>query len=256
MQRRNYSPRPAATSRSPAARRPAPAYELAAAIRPDWSGVHVWFGDDRAVPPDDERSNYRLAKETLLDRLRVPPDVHRIRGELGAEQAADLYDAELAGVTLDLALNGIGPDGHTASLFPHAPGLDETVRRAIAAEAEREPYVPRVTMTAPVFAATKLLVYLVLGEEQGGRCPARVRRRAEPRDPGEPDPRPQDDRDPRQRRRFAAPSGIAARTRAVRNERPEPVAHSRDEAVRRAVRAPDRAVRPNEVGALVAPSFG
>ena len=145
---------------------PGPAYELAAAIRPDWSGVHVWFGDDRAVPPDDERSNYRLAKETLLDRLRVPPDVHRIRGELGAEQAADLYDAELASVTLDLALNGIGPDGHTASLFPHAPGLDETVRRAIAAEAEREPYVPRVTMTAPVFAATKLLVYLVLGEDK------------------------------------------------------------------------------------------
>ncbi len=97
--------------------------------------MHVWFGDDRAVPPDDELSNYRLAKETLLDRLSVQPEVHRIRGELGAAKAADLYDEELKGVTLDLALNGIGPDGHTASLFPHAPGLDETERRAIAAEA-------------------------------------------------------------------------------------------------------------------------
>jgi 6-phosphogluconolactonase len=145
---------------------PGPAYELAASIRPDWSGGHIWFGDDRAVPPDDERSNYRLAKETLLDRLSVPPEVHRIRGELGAEQAADQYDAELAGVILDLALNGIGPDGHTASLFPHAPGLDETVRRAIAADAEREPYVPRVTITPPVFAAAKLLVYLVVGEDK------------------------------------------------------------------------------------------
>jgi 6-phosphogluconolactonase/glucosamine-6-phosphate isomerase/deaminase len=103
----------------------ASAYELAAEIRPDWSGIHVWFGDDRAVPPDDELSNYRLAKETLLDRLSVQPEVHRIHGELGAKQAADLYDAELEGITLDLALNGIGPDGHTASLYPSAPALDE-----------------------------------------------------------------------------------------------------------------------------------
>ena len=145
---------------------PGPAHELAAALRPDWSGVHVWFGDDRAVPPDDELSNYRLAKETLLDRLTVQPEVHRIRGELGAAEAADLYDEELNGVTLDLALNGLGPDGHTASLFPHAPGLDEMERCAIAAEAELKPFVPRVTMTPPVFGAASLLVYLVLGEDK------------------------------------------------------------------------------------------
>jgi 6-phosphogluconolactonase len=139
------------------------AYEAAAAVLPEWPDAHAWFGDERAVPPDDERSNHRLAQETLFDRLRVPPTVHRIQGELGAPEAAALYDRELDGVTLDLALNGIGPDGHTASLFPHAPALEERERRAVAAEPGLEPFVERVTLTPPVFAATRLLVYLVTG---------------------------------------------------------------------------------------------
>ena len=85
------------------------AYELAAELQPEWRrDVHLWFGDDRAVPPADERSNYRLVQQTLLDRLVAPPTVHRIHGELGAPDAAELYDRELDGVTLDLALNGIG----------------------------------------------------------------------------------------------------------------------------------------------------
>jgi 6-phosphogluconolactonase len=146
---------------------PGLAFELAAQLRPDWSGAYIWFGDDRAVPPDDELSNYRLAKEALLDRVTVQPEVHRVLGELGAEKAADLYDAELVGVTLDLALNGIGPDGHTASLYPDAPALGEKERRAVAAEAEFEPFVPRVTMTPPMFAAAGVLVYLVTGEGKG-----------------------------------------------------------------------------------------
>jgi 6-phosphogluconolactonase len=145
---------------------PARAYELAALLQPDWSRVHVWFGDERAVPPDDERSNYRLARTTLLDALARPPETHRIRGELPAEEAATLYDEELAGVTLDLAVGGIGPDGHTASLFPRAPALEERERLAVAAEAGLEPFVPRVTMTPPVFAAARLLLYLVTGEEK------------------------------------------------------------------------------------------
>jgi 6-phosphogluconolactonase len=162
---------------------PGRAFEIAAQLRPDWSGAHIWFGDDRAVPPDDEVSNYRLAKETLLDRLTVPPEVHRIRGELGAEKAADLYDTELEGITLDLALNGIGPDGHTASIYPNAPALDETKRRAVAAEAKWEPFVPRVTMTPPMFAAAGLLVYLVRGEDK-----AEVVRRAFVDDPSPASP--------------------------------------------------------------------
>jgi 6-phosphogluconolactonase len=140
------------------------AYEHAARVRLDWTGMHVWFGDERAVPPTDERSNYRLARTTLLDALSRLPESHRIHGELGAEEAARLYDEELGGVTLDLALNGIGPDGHTASLFPNAPALEEREQRAVAAKAGLEPFVDRVTMTPPVFAQARVLVYLVTGE--------------------------------------------------------------------------------------------
>jgi 6-phosphogluconolactonase len=144
-----------------------PAYELAASLVPDWSGVDVWWGDERAVPPDDLLSNYRVARETLLDRLEPPPRaVHRIQGELGAEGAAARYDRELEGVTLDLALNGIGADGHTASLFPGSPALEDRERRAVAAEPSLEPFVPRVTLTLPVFGAAELLVYLVTGESK------------------------------------------------------------------------------------------
>ena len=140
------------------------AYEAAARLQPRWRDVDVWFGDERAVPPDDERSNYRLVRERLLDGLAVPPHVHRIRGELDAAEAAARYDEELTGVTFDLALNGIGGDGHTASLFPHTPSLEERQRCAVAAEPGLEPFVPRVTLTPRAFAAAGLLVYLVMGE--------------------------------------------------------------------------------------------
>ena len=143
------------------------AYEAAAALEPDWSGAEVWFGDDRAVPPGDDRSNYRLVRETLLDQLgKAPAAVQRIEGELGADGAAAHYDLLVEGVEFELALNGIGPDGHTASLFPRSPGLRERERRAIAAEAGLEPFIPRVTLTPPVFAASELLVYLVAGERK------------------------------------------------------------------------------------------
>jgi 6-phosphogluconolactonase len=90
-----------------------------------------------------------------------PTEVHRIRGELGGEAAAAEYDAALEGVRLGLALQGIGPDGHTASLFPRAPALDERERRAVAAPHEE---VERVTMTLPMLAGAAQVVYLVLGE--------------------------------------------------------------------------------------------
>jgi 6-phosphogluconolactonase len=144
---------------------PRPAYERAGILRPDWGHVELWWVDDRCVPPADGRSNYRIIRESLLDGLARPPaGVHRIRGELDPEEAAVSYDAELEGVVLDLVVMGIGPDGHTASLFPNAPALEETERRAVAAEAGMEPFVARVTMTRPTLAAAKAMVYLVTGE--------------------------------------------------------------------------------------------
>jgi 6-phosphogluconolactonase len=114
------------------------------------------------VPPDDERSNYLLAERTLLDRIeRRPREIHRIRGELGGEQAAAEYDRELEGVQLGLALQGLGADGHTASLFPSSPTLKERERRAIAVPRED---VERVTMTLPVLSGAARIVFLVLGE--------------------------------------------------------------------------------------------
>jgi 6-phosphogluconolactonase len=144
---------------------PRPAYERAGILRPDWGGVELWWVDERCVPPADGRSNYRLIRESLLDGLARPPAVvHRIRGELPPEEAAAEYDAALEGVTLSFVMLGIGSDGHTASLFPNAPELQENERRAVAAEARLEPFVPRVTMTRPVLGAAATMVYLATGE--------------------------------------------------------------------------------------------
>jgi 6-phosphogluconolactonase len=142
------------------------AYERAAALQPDWSRVEVWWGDERCVPPDDERSNFLLARQTLLDRLERPPEVHRIRGELEPELAALEYDEALEGVQLDLKLLGLGPDAHIASLFPNSPQLAERERRVTSGPAGLEPYVDRVTMTLPMVLSAKRLVLLATGADK------------------------------------------------------------------------------------------
>jgi 6-phosphogluconolactonase len=130
------------------------------------------------VPPDDERSNYLLVERTLLDRLeRQPAEIHRIRGELGGEQAAAEYDRLLEGVRLGFALQGMGADGHTASLFPNSPVLEERERRAVAVPDED---VERVTMTLPVLSEARQVVFLILGVD---KAEAAARAFA-----GEPDP--------------------------------------------------------------------
>ena len=146
---------------------PRRAYELAAEHEPDWSSASVWWGDERCVPPEDERSNFRLGRQALLDRLEAAPrEVQRIRGELGADEAAREYDELLRGVSLDFVLLGIGPDGHAASLFPGEPTLDERERRAIPAEAKLDPFVDRVTLTVPVLSSAPAVVFIVTGEEK------------------------------------------------------------------------------------------
>jgi len=145
---------------------PRRAFEIAAQLEPNWAKASAWWGDERCVPPDDPRSNYRLAREALFDRLSRPPETHRIRGELPADEAAAAYEEELGDLRLDLALMGIGPDGHTASLFPGAPTLEERSRRVIAAEPGLEPWVDRVTLTLPALAASREVLFLVTGESK------------------------------------------------------------------------------------------
>jgi 6-phosphogluconolactonase len=163
---------------------PERAYEIAAELRRDWSDTELWWGDDRCVPPDHEWSNYALAKRALLDAVEVPPlAVHRIEGELDADEAARRYDDALREVSLDVILLGLGPDGHAASLYPNSPGLEERERRAIPAVARLEPFVDRVTMTIPVLESAPLLVWLVAGAD---KAEAVERAFAGPPDPATP----------------------------------------------------------------------
>ena len=155
---------------------PGVAYERAAAMGADWTRSVLWFGDDRAVPPDDDRSNYKTAKQTLLDRLDpslAPRAVHRIEGERGHDEAAaayeDLLRTEVGGdvPALDLVLLGLGPDGHCASLFPGKPAVDVRDRAVVGVpEAGLEPFVPRVTMTLPVLNAGRDVMFMVTGESK------------------------------------------------------------------------------------------
>jgi 6-phosphogluconolactonase len=129
----------------------------------------LWFGDERCVAPDDQRSNYLMVKQALLDPLGDDnqPQVRRIHGELGPEAAADAYEHALqdaGGPRFDMILLGIGPDGHTASLFPDQASLSERSRLVVGVpEAGLEPFVPRVTLTLPALASGGHVVFLVSG---------------------------------------------------------------------------------------------
>ncbi|MFN2469314.1 MAG: 6-phosphogluconolactonase [Gaiellaceae bacterium] len=143
---------------------PRRAYELAAGQRADWSRASVWWGDERCVAPDDPRSNFRLAREALLDRLSRPPAaVHRIEGELGADAAAAGYDEAIRGVRLGFVLLGIGADGHTASLFPGGLALAERERLAVAVPAAG---VDRVTLTPPALSSADIVCFLAVGADK------------------------------------------------------------------------------------------
>jgi len=135
----------------------------------DWARVHVFFGDERCVPPDDERSNFRMANETLLSRVPIPPEqIHRMRGELPPEEAAADYERQLHALfgdeppRLDLILLGMGDNGHTASLFPGLSAVREQ-QRWVVAEYVAEVSMWRVTLTPVVLNLAREDVFLVAG---------------------------------------------------------------------------------------------
>lgn len=154
---------------------PRAAYELLAEepLRDElsWSDVFIYFGDERCVPPDDEQSNYLMARKSFLDAVRVPPgNVHRIRGEIDPGQAANEYATILRtdlgnAPKFDLVMLGLGSDGHTASLFPGTPPeIDEAALvRAVYAQSQM---MWRVTVTPKVINDARSVVFAVEGADK------------------------------------------------------------------------------------------
>jgi len=153
---------------------PKRAYALATGRLEDWSAATLWLGDERLVPPDDERSNARMVREQLLDRLAEGhrPAFEAVDTGLELERAANDYELRLRGAlrdgaALDLALMGLGPDGHTASLFPGKPEALEAERWVVPVpEPGMDPRVARVSLTLPLFNAAREVVFLVAGADK------------------------------------------------------------------------------------------
>jgi 6-phosphogluconolactonase len=152
-------------------------------LKVDWQRTHVLWGDERCVPPDDPQSNYRMAQETLLDRVPIlAENIHRIRGEDDPEQAAAEYERGLRGLlpreqhphpersegSLDLVLLGLGDDGHTASLFPGQAAVHETERWVVAVPAPTG-NIWRVTLTPAVLNLAKNVTFIVSGASKAPR---------------------------------------------------------------------------------------
>jgi len=155
----------------------------------DWARTEILFGDERFVAHDDPRSNYMMVREALLGRAPISPTcVHPVPTDLATPaEAADQYESTLrrvladhttdagggdpvtgAAATVDLALLGVGPDGHTASLFPGSPALDERRRWSLAVPAPTgvQPSVPRITTTLEFLDSARAVIFLVAGEDK------------------------------------------------------------------------------------------
>jgi 6-phosphogluconolactonase len=136
----------------------------------DWTASHFYWVDERSVPPDHQDSNFRLACELLLSRVPVPQNnIHRIRGEDGPEAAAYAYEDELRTFfrapvpVFDLVLLGMGSDGHTASLFPSHPAVEESSRLVVPVTSGPGGH-RRITMTLPVLGHASMVLFLVTGQ--------------------------------------------------------------------------------------------
>jgi 6-phosphogluconolactonase len=166
---------------------PRAAYERVAAVRPHWSGVDIWFTDERCVAPEHEHSNFRMTEQALLSKVEGA-SVHRMRGELGPDDGAAAYENELAEFgpeVLDLILLGLGPDAHICSLFPGDDALGERERRVVGVETPgMAPLVPRITLTLSVVNSSRQIVFLVTGEDKAEAVSRAFRGPPDPRAPG------------------------------------------------------------------------
>lgn len=145
--------------------------------RLSWEQFHVYWVDERCVPPSDPQSNYGVAQDLLLSKVPIPAaQVYRMRGEDDPESAARAYEAIVRETLpaspdgwprLDLILLGIGPDGHTASLFPGSPYLGERERAVVAPYVEKL-RMSRVTLTPPVLNAGRAVIFLAAGADKAG----------------------------------------------------------------------------------------
>ena len=152
----------------------------------DWKDVHVFFGDERGVPPDNDDSNYKMARESLLDHVPIG-SAHRMRGELPPDEAAEDYERDLRDFfgpvdlpEFDVILLGTGPDGHTASLFPETSALEVHDRWAVANPVLKLE-TTRITLTAPAINAARAVYFLVAGEGKAAPVAEILQ--------GDPDPR-------------------------------------------------------------------
>jgi 6-phosphogluconolactonase len=156
---------------------PAMMYKLLAEAPLDWANIHLFWSDERCVPPDHPESNYRMAFESLISHINIPlKNVHRIFGEIPPDLAGDQYEQELHAFfgmlpRFDLILLGLGEDGHTASLFPTSPAVNERSRwvTAVPHDVPPLPLVTRVTLTLPILNQAHQVIFLVSGKGKAAR---------------------------------------------------------------------------------------
>ena len=161
-------------------RTPQRAYELLAAIEGSWKHVHLWLGDERCVPGDHPDSNARMVRESLYANARAePPLLHALPVPRPPEDAAWLYGldirAAIPGETFDIVLLGMGPDGHTASLFPGHPVLDVAAAPCAPVLDSPKPPPERVTLTLPVLRRARFTLLLATGAEKRDALAAALR---------------------------------------------------------------------------------
>ncbi len=143
--------------------------------RVDWSHVHLFWADERCVPPDHRASNFKLLSDTLLGRVFVPEkNIHRMRGEANPEEAAREYENQLSQFfgpsslpAFDLIMLGVGEDGHTASLFPGSPAVREEKRMVVPVYLDK-PNINRITLTLPVINHADRVLFLAAGKAKAG----------------------------------------------------------------------------------------